>query len=71
MENFKLIAIIFFCTISIKTKAQLFTWNKTVDTITSFSENIYGIFTKVKETTDKHIIYVQNKHQISNQFGNL
>jgi uncharacterized repeat protein (TIGR01451 family) len=71
MKNFKLIAFIIFCAISIKTKAQLFTWNKTVDTITSFSENIYGIFTKIKETTGKHIIYVQNKHQISNQFGNL
>jgi uncharacterized repeat protein (TIGR01451 family) len=60
-----------FNTFFFSANAQVFTWNKTVDTITSFSENIYGIFTKVKETADKHIIYVQNKHQISNQFGNL
>ena len=71
MKNFKSIAIIIFCMLSIKAKAQLFTWNKTVDTITNEFRDFGNNSSIIKETTDNYVIYLQNTHQISNQFGNL
>ena len=71
MKNFKSIAIIIFCMLSIKAKAQLFTWNKTVDTITNEFRDFGNNSSIIKETSDNYVIYLQNTHQNSNQFGNL
>lgn len=70
MKNFKLISSIIFCMFSTKAKAQLLTWNKTVDSTKNEAGYLSYIYSIVKKTNSNHIVYLQSTQPTSDTLGN-